>query len=247
MRLYLYYASFAVGLLLAVLVNMRTGKKNGVCARDMAMFTVSGFIAAVIGAAAMAAIYNAVLFAVSDEVTTKSTVSLYGGLLFMPPLMFIFARLQKADFPTVTDNCCPGVFMLLGTAKIGCCIYGCCYGVPFEHGIFNGFAGERVFPVQLLESALTFIIAAVIYRIAVNKHKKGAVYPLGLIFYGVMRFFVQFLRFHEVEAEADLIGFMDMWQTVSVIAAAAGIVWLAALKPDAADGKNKQFSERGGL
>ncbi len=225
MRLYLYYASFAVGLLFAVLVNTRVGAKNGIAKRDTALFTVSGFIAAVLGAIAMSAIYNAVVRAVSDEPFSPSKVSLYGGLLFMPPLMLVFAKLQKADFGEVTDNCCAGVFMLLGTAKIGCSIYGCCWGVPFAHGLYNGFAGEKVFPVQLLESALTFIIAFVIYRLAVKKHVKGTVYPLGLIFYGVMRFFVQFLRFHEVAAEKDLVGFMDLWQTVSLIAVIVGAVW----------------------
>lgn len=227
MRLYLYYASFAVGLVLAVLVNMRVGAKNGSPKRDTALFTVAGFIAAVIGAIAMAAIYNAVVRAVSDEPFSPSRVSLYGGLLFMPPLMLLFAKLQKADFGEVTDNCCAGVFMLLGTAKLGCGVYGCCWGVPCEHGLYNAFAGEKVFPVQLLESALTFVIAFVIYRLAVKKHAKGTVYPLGLIFYGVMRFFAQFLRFHEIEAEKDLVGFMDLWQTVSLVAVIVGAVWLA--------------------
>ena len=229
MRLYVYYASFAVGLILAVAVNMRVGAKNGAEKRDTALYTVTGFIAAVIGAIAMAAIYNAVLSAVSDIPFTKSRVSLYGGLLFMPPLMLIFSKLQKADFLTVTDNCCAGVFMLLGTAKLGCFVYGCCWGIPFEHGLFNGFAGEKVFPVQLIESALTFIIAAVIYRLAVKKHTRGAVYPLGLILYGVMRFFIQFLRFHEIEAEKDLVGFMDIWQTVSLAAVLTGAAWLFAV------------------
>lgn len=227
MRLYLYYASFGVGLLLAVLVNMRVGEKNGDSKRDTALFTGAGFFAAVLGAMAMAAVYNGVLSAVSEEAFGRSRVSLYGGLLFMPPLMLAYAKLLGADFGRITDNCCAGVFMLLGTAKLGCCAYGCCYGIPFEHGIFNGFAGEKVFPVQLLESALTFIIAAVVYRVAVREHAKGTVYPFGLILYGVMRFFVQFLRFHEVEAEADLIGFMDLWQTVSLIAVILGAVWFA--------------------
>lgn len=230
MRLYLYYASFAVGLLLAVLVNRRVGEKNGLSKRDTALYTATGFFAAVLGAMAMAAIYNAVLSAVSDVPFAESRVSLYGGLLFMPPLMLVYAKLLKADFEIITDNCCTGVFMLLGTAKLGCCAYGCCYGVPFEHGIFNEFAGGKVFPVQLLESALTFIIAAVVYRVAVGRHAKGTVYPLGLILYGVMRFFAQLLRYHEVEAEADLIGFMDLWQTVSLVAVITGAVWFAVNK-----------------
>ena len=230
MRLYCYYASFAVGLLLAVLVNRRVGVKNGSPKRETALFTLTGFFAAVLGAIAMAAVYNAVLSAVTEEPFMKSKVSLYGGLLFMPPLMLLFSRLLRADFFTITDNCCAGVFALLGTAKIGCSIYGCCWGIPFSHGLYNDFAGEKVFPVQLLESALTFLIAFGVYYYATHRHAHGTVYPLGLLMYGVIRFFIQFLRFHEVEAEKDLVGFLDIWQIVSLVAVAVGIVWFAAKK-----------------
>ena len=92
----------------------------------------------------------------------------------------------------------------------------------------------RVFPVQLLEAALTFCIAALLYAVSVGRLPKkrlssGAVYPLGLVLYGVMRFFIQFLRAHEIAAEADLIGFLDLWQTVSVVAVLTGAVWLIFL------------------
>lgn len=231
----LYYASFALGLALAVLCSMRVGNRRGLAKKDAAAFTVTGFLSGVIGAVLMAQVYNAAVRAVAgDEPFSPSNFSLYGGLLLVSVLILIPVRLMKADFGAVLDTCAAGVYLLLGTAKLGCFSYGCCYGIDYAFGTVNRFTGTRTFPVQLLESVLTFLIAALLYAVSVGRIPKkglpsGAVYPLGLVLYGVMRFFIQFLRAHEVAAEADLIGFLDLWQTVSVAAVLIGAVWLAAL------------------
>ena len=234
MYLTLYYASFAVGLLLAVLCSVRAGKKTGLSARDAGLYTVMGFLCGVLGAVLMAQAYNAAMRAIAGEnAFSPSTVSLYGGLLLIPPLMALPVKKMRAGYGTVMDVCAPGVYVLLGTAKLGCFAYGCCYGVPCEWGSFNRFTGEKVFPVQLLETALYYCLAAALYRYvaksAPKKRLPGAAYPVGLILYGVMRFFVQFLRAHEIAAEADLIGFMDFWQAVSCAAVIYGAVWLLVL------------------
>ena len=233
-HLIVYYASFAVGLLLAVLCSVRAGKKTGLSARDAAQNTVMGFLCGVLGAVLMAQLYNAVLRAVAGESAfAPSNVSLYGGLLLIPPLMALPVRKTRAGYGTVTDACAPGVYVLLGTAKLGCFVYGCCYGVACEWGPVNRFSGERAFPVQLLETVLSYCLAAALYLYVTGRRSGrrlvGAAYPVGLILYGGMRFCVQFLRAHEVAAEADLIGFMDFWQIVSCVAMAYGAVWLAVL------------------
>lgn len=231
----LYYASFALGLALAVACSLCVGKTKGLSRRDAAAFTVTGFLSGVLGAALMAQLYNAVVRAIADgEPFSPSNVSLYGGLLLVPVLILIPARLIHADFSAVLDTCAAGVYLLLGTAKIGCFCYGCCYGVPWAYGTVNRFTGERVFPVQLLETVISFGIAALLWayttgKIGKRKTLSGGAYPLGLVLYGTARFFVQFLRAHEIAAEANLVGFLDLWQVVSVFAVATGAVWLAIL------------------
>ncbi len=231
----LYYASFAVGLALAVACSLRVGRKKGLTKKDAASFTVAGFLSGVLGAALMAQVYNAVVRAVAPGADfSPSNVSLYGGLLLVPVLLLIPVRLMKADFGAVLDTCAAGVYLLLGTAKLGCFAYGCCYGIDCAFGTINRFTGTRVFPVQPLETVISFGIAALVWAYSVGRTGKiktipGAAYPLGLVLYGTARFFVQFLRAHEVAAEADLIGFLDLWQVVSVVAVAFGAVWLAVL------------------
>ena len=231
----LYYASFALGLALAVACSLRVGKTKGLSRRDSVSFTVAGFLSGVLGAVLMAQVYNAVVRAIAPGAAfSPSYASLYGGLLVVPVLLLIPVRLMKAEFGAVLDTCAAGVYLLLGTAKIGCFCYGCCYGVPWAYGPVNRFTGARVFPVQLLETVISFGIALLLWAYTTGKLGKrgalpGAAYPLGLVLYGAARFFVQFLRDHEVAAEADLIGFLDLWQIVSCVAVLAGAVWLMIL------------------
>ena len=48
-----------------------------------------------------------------------------------------------------------------------------------------------------------------------------------MMIYGTMRFGIQFLRFHEIEAEKHLFLFMDTWQLISVITVITGIIWFS--------------------
>ena len=232
----LYYCSFFLGLLLAVLCSLRVGGRRGLPRREAALFTVTGFLSGVLGAVLMTQIYNIVLRAAGGGAAfTPSIVSLYGGLLFLPLLILPPVRLTGADYRGVLDTCAAGVYLLLGAAKLGCFSYGCCYGVACDVGFYNRFAGERVFPVQLAEAAVSFLIAGLLYRLAVRQGSAsrrlpaGGIYPLGLALYGAARFGLQFLRAHEIPAEADLLGFLDLWQIVSCVAVLTGAVWLAAL------------------
>lgn len=231
----LYYASFGLGLALAVACSLNVGKTKGLSRRDAASFTVTGFLSGVLGAVLMAQVYNAVVRAVAPGAAfSPSYASLYGGLLLVPALILIPVRLMKADFGAVLDTCAAGVYLLLGAAKLGCFSYGCCYGIDCAFGTVNRFTGTRTFPVQPLETAVSFAVAALLWavstgRIGKGRRLPGGAYPLGLVLYGTARFFLQFLRAHEVAAEADLIGFLDLWQIVSCIAVLTGAAWLAVL------------------
>ena len=241
----LYYASFALGLALATACSLRVGRTKGLSRRDAVSFTVTGFLSGVLGAVLMAQAYNAVVRAVAPGAPfSPSYASLYGGLLLVPILTVLPVRLTRADYGAVLDTCAAGVYLLLGTAKLGCFAYGCCYGIDCAFGAVNRFTGTRVFPVQPLETVICFGIAALLWAYTTGKARKrrtipGGAYPLGLVLYGTARFFAQFLRAHEVAAEADLVGFLDFWQLVSVAAVTVGAAWLLALRLRDAKGSVK--------
>ena len=97
--------------------------------------------------------------------------------------------------------------------RIGCFFAGCCYGIPWEHGILY-YSQEipaseivRRFPVQLLESALVFALFLVLYFVFYRRSDKssekqisrtdrfrGHLVELYLGIYAVIRFLDEFLR-----------------------------------------------------
>ncbi|MBR0537370.1 MAG: prolipoprotein diacylglyceryl transferase [Clostridia bacterium] len=237
MTQFVYYGMLVLGGLAAALSAAALAGTRGLTKSEAFRFSLAGFFSGVLGAMAMAAIYNAVITLVSDGAPFEhSRVSLYGGLLFMPGLMWVFLRLQKRTYADVMDIVAPGVYVLLGFGKIGCTVYGCCYGIVCSFGVHTPFADGTRFPVQLAEAAFTFLLAGAL-SLALKKSRlpRGAVYPLGLTVYGVGRFFFQFLRAHPVAAEAALPLGLDFWQWTSLVAVVCG---LAALIWTLMRGKN---------
>lgn len=93
--------------------------------------------------------------------------------------------------------------VFLGFCKVGCFMAGCCHGIPY-HGFgavvfpegVNALTGMPVFPVQILETVLAFIVAGLLLRI---KSRHGGKNQPGwfLALYGAERFAVEFLRYHD--------------------------------------------------
>ncbi|MDE2182359.1 MAG: prolipoprotein diacylglyceryl transferase [Alphaproteobacteria bacterium] len=69
----------------------------------------------------------------------------------------------------------------VGFGKIGCYLYGCCGGHFFV-------------PVQLVESAFQFTMAGALYLFYRRTGRVDLLFPLYLIAYMVMRFFIEFVR-----------------------------------------------------
>lgn len=69
----------------------------------------------------------------------------------------------------------------VGFGKIGCYLYGCCGGHFFV-------------PVQLVESSFQFTMAGLLYLFYRRTGRIDLLFPLYLLSYMVMRFFIEFVR-----------------------------------------------------
>ena len=121
----------------------------------------------------------------------------YGGLIgaFLCGVLYLKAR--KIPLEAYMDNAALFAPLFHGFARIGCFLSGCCYGIEHELG-FADVSGKVRFPVQLLESACNFIIAAVIFFILKKGALRGKVFYLYLAIYAFVRFFDEFLRGDEI-------------------------------------------------
>lgn len=126
--------------------------------------------------------------------------------LFLLALAADTAALAIADLPIREglDIAVIGVGTMLVFGRIGCLRVGCCHGRPARWGIVYGdehvragfparYGGVRLFPVQLVESALTAAIVSAAL-LAYAWHPPGEALCLYVSVYGVIRFGLELLR-----------------------------------------------------
>jgi phosphatidylglycerol:prolipoprotein diacylglycerol transferase len=116
--------------------------------------------------------------------------------------------------------------------RLGCFMNGCCLGVTTDHFLGVSFPGDKglVFrhPVQLYYSAGAIMIFVFLF-IAEKKingiynpyRRSSVLWPLFMIFYGLMRFSLDFLR------EGDRIAGLRTAQLVGIGVIIVGVVWIS--------------------
>ena len=93
----------------------------------------------------------------------------YGGLMGGIAGAFIYARQFHLPFIPLLQTVIPALPLVHAFGRIGCFLAGCCYGIPCSGPLCVVFPHSPVappntplFPVQLLESALLFLLTAIL-------------------------------------------------------------------------------------
>ena len=145
------------------------------------------------------------------------------GFSFFPLFCLMAARILHREKAQVLDLAALNASLLQGVAHIACSIAGCCYGYPASHGLWNPLFACYLFPIQLLESAVSLCIFA--FLLVYTKKKKyrsdGILYPLFLVLFGGTRFFLEFLRNNDKLFRG--ISELALWALLMVV---VGSVWL---------------------
>ena len=219
-----YKLMYVVGFALMMFYSVRYSGRQRVNKHTAVWFTLLTYVFGVSGALLMGRIYTAVAATVSAD--TASTVAIFGAVILCPVALLLVFLLQnlftgkKNDFRRQMDLLTPGIFMILTCAKFGCSLEGCCYGVAWEHGIYNPKAEMKVFPVQIFEF-VTMIGVLLLVR-ALEKRKwfvPGMKYPLTAIIYCAVRFLWEFARYYPSDRLRHLFLGMSFWQLCCVAVA----------------------------
>ncbi|MCA9055947.1 MAG: prolipoprotein diacylglyceryl transferase, partial [Planctomycetaceae bacterium] len=117
------------------------------------------------------------------------------------------------------DLLTPSIFVGVGFGRIGCLLYGCCYGDPsslpwavtfgpesaaFEALMQRGFvlpsaaACMPLHPTQVYSSINGFLLALVTWAYYRHRRHGGDVFAIGMMLYAITRFLIEFVRADEL-------------------------------------------------
>jgi len=147
-------------------------------------------------------------------------MSFHGGLLGVLTAMWWFSRKYKKTFFEVTDFIIPMVPIGLGAGRIGNFINGELWGkvTQLPWGMVFPAAGPSPrHPSQLYEFLLEGVVLFSIFWIYSRKPRiTGQVSALFLVFYGVFRFLIEFVRVPDVQLGYLAFGWLTMGQLLSL-------------------------------
>ena len=147
-----------------------------------------------------------------DSFFSASSGMVYYGGLFGAALALAILCKSRHIYGRLYYNVSACVFpLLLAFGRIGCSLYGCCYGREYHGplaiyystshinpGISDHIADFSRFPVQPMESLLQFITCFVLVKIFLKTRDKYPLLPIYFIIYGIIRFSDEFLRGDEI-------------------------------------------------
>lgn len=147
-------------------------------------------------------------------------VSFFGSVYLIPLAMPLIGKLFGQTPSKTNDLCAPCVAIMIAFIRIGCLMNGCCGGRVVYMGNYY-FS----WPTQIMESIGDFTICYLLLRAERQESKQGLLYPLFMIYYSVLRFFIEFLRY---KPDAWLYWGNGHWFSLAAIAAA--LLWIKLSK-----------------
>lgn len=161
----------------------------------------------------------------------KGGMSFHGGLVGVLVAMWWFGRRHGKGFFEVADFVAPLVPLGLGAGRIGNFINGELWGkqTDFPWGMMLRPGGPAYHPSQLYEACLEgLVLFVILWWYSARPRPTMAVSGMFLVFYGLFRFVVEFVRMPDAALGYLAFGWLTMGQVLSLpmIAAGAGLlVW----------------------
>jgi phosphatidylglycerol:prolipoprotein diacylglycerol transferase len=121
----------------------------------------------------------------------------YGGMIASGLYILWFAWQRKLNLRELLDYLTPAVILGHAFGRIGCFLYGCCYGkvTEFKYGVHFPFDLEHLrHATQLYESGAYFLVFLLTVVIFYRKKLHGVVFGVGLLLHSLVRFSVEFIR-----------------------------------------------------
>lgn len=179
---------------------------------DVSSFLFYEIIAMLIGARVFYVLFYNVSYYLNKPVEIlyiwNGGLSFHGGLVGFIICGYFFAKKKGIPFGQLADIAVIPAAIGLGLGRIGNFTNGELYGriTDVSWAVqFSGVDGLR-HPSQLYEAAKNFFIFGVLWQLRNKKHRNGYLFWVFIALYGVLRFFIEFVRQPDTQ-----LGFV-MWQ-----------------------------------
>ena len=160
----------------------------------------------------------------------------YGGLLGGLGMVFLAGKIHRIHVLPYLEAAIPCLPIAHGFGRIGCHFASCCYGIPYDgpfHVVYHTSqymatyapVDTPLFPVQLLEAAVNFGIAAFLIAGIWKKGLSLSGIYLYLLLYGISRFLLEYLRYDLAERGSFLWFSTSQWISLLILAAAVLLIW----------------------
>jgi len=233
-----YGVLVALGFLTGLWVTVKIAKKNGIDGEKVTNLAVYVALAGLIGAKLLMIAFDWPDIQIFSLATLQAAGVFQGGLILALMTAIIYIRHNKMPALQVTDAFAPGIAIGHAIGRLGCFAAGCCWGkechlpwaVTFKNPDANVLTGVPLgvplHPAQLYESATEALLFAFLYWRIGKPHAPGQIIGLYLLISSLIRFLIEFERFHEQALPFGLPLSITQW-----IALALAIVGAAVLIP----------------
>lgn len=206
-----YWTVFAVGCLVMALINCLRRKKMSFSCPQAIIHTLLMILFSLLGAKILYALENWKTFV--ENGITLNGVSFFGSCFCLPLGVYLICKKKKISFEAYLDYCTPSLIVMLAILRFACWCNGCCGGITYSTGAYT----TAVVPTQIIECIGDLVILLVILIVEWHYSGKGVSYPYFLVLYGILRFFLEFVR----DTPKDWL-YLSHGQWFSLVSVAAG-------------------------
>lgn len=232
-----YGLMIVTGVILANAISMLLLRRNNHDVNDFFILEAYTFLGAFIGAKGLYLFvsykdieWNRFLeFDYLNQVMQGGFV-FYGGLIGGLLLAVLAGKIHNINVSIYMREYIVLIPLIHGFGRIGCFMAGCCYGIPYS-GIGavqfpeNSFApsGVELFPVQIMEAGVLFVIFGIILLLQILKSWKYTVETY-FVLYGIARFILEFYRYDDVRGHFRALS-TSQWISILMVMAAVIMVF----------------------
>lgn len=206
--------------------------------------------AAVIGGLLGGKIYYAILMHEFSALFSRAGFVFWGGLIGGILACYLVIHRKHLSFTRISDVAGIGIAAAYSIGRTGCWAVGDDYGRPFNGPLAVSFPNGAppstvanmtqlfhiaapsgaspdqvisVYPTQLYEVVLGFVMFLILWRLRDHKHAEGWLFGLYCVLAGVERFIVEFVR---AKDDRFVLGMFTTSQVFAVLFAIGGCVWM---------------------